>query len=59
MDAKFINFVATTKNGYVTFGTGGQKMAKKWIKGILIAFYELGAISSIYFVVKYFEEIVG
>ena len=34
-------------------------MAKKWIKGILIALYELGAISSIYFVVKYFEEFVG
>lgn len=29
MDAKFINFVATTKNGYVAFGTGGQKMDKK------------------------------
>ena len=34
-------------------------MAKKWIKGILIAIYELGAISAIYFMVKYFEEIVG
>ena len=34
-------------------------MAKKWIKGILIALYELGAISSIYFVVKYLSKLVG
>ena len=34
-------------------------MAKKWIKGILIALYELGAISSIYFVVKYLAEFIG
>ena len=34
-------------------------MAKKWIKGILIALYEMAAISSIYFVVKYLSERVG
>ena len=34
-------------------------MAKKWIKGILIALYELGAISAIYFMVKYLAKIIG